>query len=306
MSLRSTGGQFGSGMAKMKHAQICANLDRRRFLKAGVLGSTGLAFVGARDSLIAAVTKPARAAFHGLKLGLASYTFRKFTLDQAIAMTRQAGAGYISLKDFHLPYKSSSAERQEARKKVEIAGLVLISGGVIYMKNNEDEVRNFFEYAKDAGMPTIVASPDIEALDIVEKMAKEYNIRVAIHNHGPSDKKYPSPMDVLRLVKDRDECMGICIDVGHTVRLGEDPVEVIKQCAPRLYDFHIKDVTEATPKGKATEVGLGVIDIVGVLRTLVQIQYGFHVGLEYEDKENDPMPGVLESFGYMRGVLAAI
>jgi inosose dehydratase len=290
----------------MKHPHSPANLDRRRFLKAGVLGSATLAIVEARNSLVAAVTKPPRPAYQGLKLGVASYTFRKFTLEQAIAMSRQAGAGYISLKDFHLPYKSIPAERQEARKKIENAGLVLISGGVIYMKNNEEEVRNFFEYAKDTGMPTIVSSPDIDALDTVEKMAKEYNIRVAIHNHGPGDKKYPSPLDVLRLVKDRDERMGICIDVGHTVRLGEDPVEVIKQCAGRLYDFHIKDVTEAAPKGKATEVGLGVIDIVGVLKTLVHLQYAFHVGLEYEDNETDPMTGVIESFGYMRGVLAAI
>jgi sugar phosphate isomerase/epimerase len=290
----------------MKHTKHSTNLDRRRFLQAGLLGSTALATVAFPTGLLAGATKPQREPYDGLKLGMASYTFRKFTLDQAIAMTKQAGARYISLKDFHLPYKSTPAEREDARKKVETGGLVLVSGGVIYMKNNEEEIRSFFEYAKDAGMPTIVCSPDIDALDTVEKMAKEYNIRIAIHNHGPGDKKYPSPMDVLRLVKDRDARMGLCIDVGHTVRLGEDPIEVIGQCAGRLYDFHIKDVTEATAKGKATEVGLGVIDIVGVLKALVGVRYAFHVGLEYEEKENDPMPGVIESFGYMRGVLAAI
>jgi sugar phosphate isomerase/epimerase len=184
--------------------------------------------------------------------------------------------------------------------------LELASGGVIYMKNNEKEIRSFFDYARDAGMATIVCSPEIDALDAVENMVKEYNIRIAIHNHGPGDKKYPSPLDVLRLVKDRDARMGLCIDVGHTVRLGEDPVDAIRQSARRLFDFHMKDVTEATSKGKPTEVGLGVIDIVGVLKTLVELQYGFHIGLEYEEKENDPMPGVIESFGYMRGVLAAI
>lgn len=290
----------------MKHPQSPSNLNRRHFLKAGVLSPAALAVVGGRGSLVAAVTKPPRPVYLGLKLGVASYTFRKFTLDQAIVMTKQAGAGFLSLKDFHLPYKSTPAERQEVRKKIEDAGLGLISGGVIYMKNNEEEVRNFFEYAKDAGMPTIVCSPDIDALDLVEKFAKEYNLRIAIHNHGPGDKKYPSPLDVLRLVKDRDERIGLCIDVGHTVRLGEDPVEVIRQCSGRLHDFHIKDVTEATSAGKPTEVGLGVIDIVGVLNALAQLRYPFHVGLEYEAKENDPMPGVIESFGYMRGVLAAI
>jgi inosose dehydratase len=289
----------------MKDPTSRINLDRRRFLKTGLLGST-LAVLTARDSIVAAVTKPSRPAYDGLKLGMASYTFRKFTLDQAIAMTRQAGLGYISLKDFHLPYKSTAAERQEAHAKIVAAGLVPISEGVIYMTNNQDEIRNFFEYAKETGVPTIVCSPDVDALDSVEKMAKEYAIRIAIHNHGPGDKKYPSPLDVLRLVKDRDERMGICIDVGHTVRLGEDPVEVINQCARRLYDFHIKDVTEAAPKGKACEVGLGVIDIVGVLKTLVDLRYAYHVGLEHEASENDPMPGVIESVAYMRGVLAAI
>jgi inosose dehydratase len=290
----------------MKQTQHFANLDRRNFLKTGLLGSTVFTAATLSNGLMASVTKPERLPYDGLKLGIASYTFRKFTLDQAIAMSKQAGAGYISLKDFHLPYKSTLAERQEARQKIEAAGLVLVSGGVIYMKNNPEEIRSLFEYAKDAGMPTVVCSPDIDALDTVEKMAKDYNIRIAIHNHGPTDKKYPSPLDVLRLVKDRDERMGLCIDVGHTVRLGEDPVEVISQCSRRLYDFHIKDVTEATSKGKPTPVGLGIIDIVGVLKTLVDVRYGFHIGLEYEEKENDPMPGVIESFGYMRGVLAAI
>jgi sugar phosphate isomerase/epimerase len=290
----------------MKKPIHCTTLDRRNFLKAGLVSSTALALGSAASSSVASLTKPQRIAYDGLKLGIASYTFRKFSLDQAIAMTKEAGAGYISLKDFHLPYKSPPAERQEARKKIEGAGLVLMSGGVIYMKNNEPEIRGFFEYARDAGMPTIVCSPDVNCLDMVEKMVKEFDIRIAIHNHGPGDKKYPLPLDVLRLVKDRDQRMGLCMDLGHTVRLGEDPIEAIHQSSKRLYDFHIKDETEAAPGGKPTEVGRGVIDIVGVLKALVEIHYQYHVGLEYEARENDPMPGVLESFGYMRGVLAAI
>jgi inosose dehydratase len=283
-----------------------STVDRRSFLKAGLVGSLAWGGAGSARNLIAAVTKPERPLFDGLKLGMASYTFRKFSLDQAIDMSKQAGAVSISLKDVHLPYKTTQAQREEARRKVEAAGLFLASGGVIAMKNNESEIRDSFQYAKEAGMPTIVCSPDIEALGIVEKMVKEYNIKIAIHNHGPGDKKYPSPFDVWRLVKDRDERMGLCIDVGHTVRIGVDPVEAIRQCGTRLYDFHMKDETEATAKGKPVPVGLGVIDIVGVLKGLKAMQYAYNVGLEYEEKENDPMPGVIESFGFMRGVLAAI
>src|SRR5262249_22564755 len=158
---------------------------------------------------------------------------------------RELGLKYICLKDVHLPLKSTTVQRQEARKKIDGAGLVLLGGGVIYMKNQEEDIRNVFTYAKEAGMPTIVCSPHPDALDTVEKMVKEFNIRIAIHNHGPGDKSYPAPLDALKLVKDRDARMGICIDVGHTVRIGADAVDAIKQCASRLYDFHMKDVSAA-------------------------------------------------------------
>jgi sugar phosphate isomerase/epimerase len=174
------------------------------------------------------------------------------------------------------------------------------------MKNDAAQIRNVFEYAKDLGMKTIVCSPDPEALDEVEKRAKEYDMLIAIHNHGPTDKKYPSPLDVLRMVEKRDSRMGACIDVGHTVRIGEDPVESIKKCASRLYEFHMKDVTSATPSGKPTEVGKGVIDIPAVLGQLVKMKWPYHVALEYEANGDDPMPGVIESYTYMRGVLDAM
>ncbi len=282
------------------------NLNRRLFLQTSLMGSAALAAIALPGTLAAAVTKPARVLDDGLKLGLASYTVRKFNLDQAIAMTKEAGVRYICLKDMHLPLKSTAAERQEAHRRIDAAGLTLLGGGVIYMKNNEEEIRDYFEYAKDAGMPTIVSSPDPDALDTVEKLAKQYDIRIAIHNHGPTDKKYPSPLDVLKLIKDRDAHMGICIDVGHTVRIAQDPVPIIEACASRLYDFHMKDVTEPTPKGKPIAIGRGVIDIPAVLRTLLKIKYSYHLALEYEDKADAPLPGMCESFGYLRGVLACL
>ena len=270
------------------------------------LGSTALVAASFPTISFGALTKTGGDPFHGLKVGITSYTLRKFTLDQAVTMTKQAGVKYISLKDVHLSLKSTRAERQEARRRIEDAGLALLGGGVIYMNNNADEIRAAFDYAKDAGMPTIVCAPDPPALDTVEKMAKEYDLRIAIHNHGPGDKRYPSPLDVLRLVKDRDARMGICIDVGHTVRNGDDPIAAIEQCANRLYDFHMKDVTQAAAKGGAIEVGKGVIDIVAVLKALLRVKFAHHVALEYEAHADAPMPGIIESLAYMRGVLAAM
>jgi sugar phosphate isomerase/epimerase len=277
-------------------------LDRRGFLRAGLLGST-LAFGG---TAMAAVVKPERTTDDGLKIGMASYTYRKFNLDQAIEMTKDAGLKYINLKDVHLPLKSTKEECEAARAKVEAAGLKLMGGGVIYMKNDEGEIGRIFDYAANAGFPVIVCSPVPEALDTVEKFAKQTGIMIAIHNHGPTDKTYPSPMDVYSMVKDRDPLMGICMDVGHTVRIGVDPVECIEKCGGRLHDIHMKDETKAAPEGKPTEVGRGVLDIVGILKALAEHKFPYHVGLEYEAHGDNPQPGVRESIGYIRGVLAAI
>ena len=280
-------------------------MNRRSFLQTTILGSSALAALQCPEMAKAAITKPPPPE-NGLKLGMTSYTLRKYPLEEALNITKKAGVKYISLKEVHLSLKSTREQRQAARRKIEEAGLVLLGGGVIYMKNNEAEIRNVFEYARDSGMPTIVCAPDLEALDTVEKMAKEFDVLIAIHNHGPGDKRYPSPLDVLKLVKDRDARMGICIDVGHTVRMPQDPVDAIKRCARRLYDFHMKDVTAPTATGAATEVGKGIIDIVAVLKELIRIKFQHHVALEYEARAEDPVPGILESYAYIRGVLAAL
>jgi len=155
-------------------------------------------------------------------------------------------------------------------------------------------------------MPTIICSPEPEALGLVEKFVKQYGIRIAIHNHGPGDKHYPSPLDALRLIESRDRRMGLCIDVGHTVRNGEEPVSTIKKCATRLYDFHMKDVTAAKANGEPIEIGKGVIDIPAVLKAFIDIGYKHHVAIEYEAHADNPMPGLTASVAYIRSALGRI
>ncbi|MCC6126638.1 MAG: sugar phosphate isomerase/epimerase [Pirellulales bacterium] len=282
------------------------NLPRRRFLQASLLGSAAFAGGSLPAPAWGAVTKAKSDPYDGLKVGVASYSLRKFKPEQAFAMTKQLGVKYITLKDMHLPLKSTPDQLQATRKKIEDAGLTLMGAGVISMKNNEAEIRSIFEYAKNAGLPTIVCMPDRNALDAVEKCVKEYDIRIAIHNHGPTDKNFPSPLDALKAIEDRDSRMGICIDVGHTVRIAVDPIECIHKCASRLYDFHIKDVTAATAKGTTTAMGRGTIDLVAVAKALLEIKFPYHVALEYEANADDPLPGMIESFAYLRGILAAI
>lgn len=236
-------------------------------------------------------------------MGVASISFRNFTLDEGIVMVRELGVTGLALRQAHLPLDSTPAALKEAAKKIKDAGLEFLGVGVIRMEKEED-VKAAFDYARAAGVPTLVCSPEPGLMDAVEKYAVEYQIRIAIHNHGPGDKYYPSLLDALKVVKDRHELIGLCMDVGHTARLGEDPLEVLQKCSARLHDFHMKDVTEARPIGKACIVGRGVIDIPAVLKALVQMKFPFHVALEYETDVSAPMPGMKASFEYMRKVLA--
>ncbi|OHB66383.1 MAG: xylose isomerase [Planctomycetes bacterium RBG_13_60_9] len=239
------------------------------------------------------------------ELGLASYTLRKFDLAKALEMTNRVGLKHIALKDVHLAMDSSPEQIKEAVTKVQDAGLDLYGGGVIYMRD-EAQVNRAFDYAKAAGMKVIIGVPVPELLPLVDKKVKEYDIKVAIHNHGPGDKVYPVPATIIEKIKDLDRRIGLCNDIGHTIRAGVDPAASIEQFADRLLDVHIKDETEATAKGNPTEVGRGVIDIPGVLRTLIKINYAGIVSFEYEKFENDPLPGLAESVGYVRGALRAI
>jgi len=176
--------------------------------------------------------------------------------------------------------------------------------GVVYMKDDQQQIRNAFEYARDAGIPTIVASPDLAAIPIVDRMVKEFDIKIAIHNHGPEDKKYPTPESVAKAIEGYDNRIGHCIDIDHTTRAGLDPAKEIRKYSSRLYELHYKDVDKAAPGGKTIEAGRGVIDLPAVLKALVDIKFEYHVALEYEKDEYDPVPGMAESIGYTRGVLA--
>jgi sugar phosphate isomerase/epimerase len=220
-------------------------------------------------------------------------------------MTKRLGLKYIALKSFHLPMDSTEEQIKSTAKKVKEAGLVLYGGGVIYMKD-EQQVEQAFKYAKTAGMKVIIGVPNHELLELVEQNVKDYDIKVAIHNHGPGDLLYPTPQSVYDKIKDLDGRIGLCMDVGHSQRVGVDPWEAAKIYTSRLHDVHIKDISQPNPEGKDLEVGRGVIDIPKLLKTLVEIKYSGVVSFEYEKDAEDPLAGLAESVGYVRGALASI
>ena len=238
-------------------------------------------------------------------LGIASYSFRAFPLDQAIAMTKRLGIKKLALKDVHMPLKSSDEEIRATVDKMKAEGIELSSCGVVYM-TNEDEVNNAFRYAKAAGLSILVGAPDEPLLKLVEGMVKQTGIALAIHNHGPTDNRYPSPESVYRLVDGMDKRMGLCIDVGHTRRLGLDPAHEVERFADRLLDVHMKDVSSADASGTTVEIGRGVIDIPKLVHALASVRYSNTIHFEYEKDEKDPLPGLAESVGYVRGVIATM
>ncbi|MGA2421891.1 MAG: sugar phosphate isomerase/epimerase, partial [Candidatus Acidiferrum sp.] len=185
------------------------------------------------------------------------------------------------------------------------AGITLHAAGAISFDRDEAaDIRNKFEYCKRAGIGVIVAGdPAPETLPRIERFVKEYDIRVAIHNHGPEDKLWPSPLEVLKAVKGMDPRMGCCIDVGHTVRAGTDVVEAIHAAGARLYNVHMKDLTDFQKKDSQVAVGDGRMPVRGIFEALAAEKYKGFVDLEYEVHADDPMAGVSRSFAYMRGVL---
>lgn len=249
-------------------------------------------------------TPPSEAA--PIKLGIASYTFRKFDQAHLIDFMKQLKTPYLNLKDVHLPM---TPVEQIAPRAAEYraAGLTLTAAGTItFAKDEDDDIRAKFDYCKAAGISLIVGAPTPAVLPRLERFIKQYNIRVAIHNHGPEDKEFPSPFDVLAAVKNMDPRIGCCIDVGHTMRTGTDVVEAIRKAGPRLFDIHMKDLAESKVKESQVAVGQGVMPVREIFKTLIDMRYAGFVDLEYEIFPDDPLPGVLQSFAYMRGVLAGM
>ena len=274
-------------------------LTRRAFM-----GSA--AALAASSALAPSTSVAASPAGRTLTLGVASYSTRKFTLDQTLEMAKALGVTSMTFKDVHIPRTGTPDATRVLREKIVAAGITIMGGGTITLPNDPAEIRRNFEYAKAAGFPLIFTSPDPAALDTIEQMAKEYDIKVAIHNHGPEDKWWPRPQDAYAAVKSRDSRLGLCIDVGHTLRTGTDPVAACRECKDRLYDMHVKDLAAKTDRDSQVAVGRGLIDFPALFRTLLDIGYQGQVGLEYEIHEDDPLPGMIESLAYERGVLAAL
>jgi inosose dehydratase len=273
--------------------------SRKDFIK-----TIGFGAVGA--SSISFTSKAAvKTADHKLTVGLASYTLRKYSLDEVIEICQKLNIKDVAFKSFHLPYEATDEELRQITAKVKARGLNLYGCGVIYMKT-ADDVEKYFNYAQAAGLKMIIGAPSHDLLPLVEKKVKATGIKIAIHNHGPEDEIFPSPGSVYEKIKNLDSRIGLCIDTGHTFRLNLDPATELKKYKDRLFDVHIKDIHEQIPKGQNVEIGRGKMDIPSILKALKDIEYAGVLGLEYEKDADHAIYGLSESVGYVRGVLAMV
>ena len=283
--------------------------SRRQIIKTGFMAAIGSSIARGASAEVAddiLSINNSDDPWHGFKTGIASYTFRKFNVENTIKAMQRLDLHYISIKDFHLPLDSSTEERIRVIQQFKNAGITPMSCGNITMENDEANIRRAFQYAKDCDLPTIVCSPHPDSMSILDKMVKEYDIKIAIHNHGPEDKRFPSPYDVWKAVTPHDKRIGLCIDVGHTARAKVNPAEAILKCRDRLYDLHFKDIESTEPNGGTIQAGRGVLDLSSILQSLMKIKYANLLSVEYERSPDDPFPEVAETIGYTKGLLAGL
>lgn len=276
---------------------------RRTFIQKGFLSASAVALAGSTGAW-AYPDRPEKAQQgERFDLGIAGYSFVHFGLGESLAMMKRLDVRYLCIKDFHLPFTSTDAEIAAFHEKLSQSGVTGYAVGPIYMTKSKTEIDDAFEYAKRVGVKLIVGVPNKEDLAYISGKAAEYDIRYAIHNHGPEDKLYPNAASIFELVKDLDARMGLCFDMGHNMRDGEDPIRDLERYHKRIFDIHLKNVTAATKDGKTCELGRGVIDIPQFVRTLRKVRYDGKCSLEFEKDMKDPLAGLAECVGYFKGVL---
>lgn len=271
-------------------------LDRRAFLQVGVAGIATLACPAIR-----AAESPDD-PYRGLKVGMHTYTLRKFSFADAVRITQEMGVRYIGFNPVHVPLDSPPEKLAEARAHAQEAGLTILACGVISFGADAAKARQAFEFAKAMGMPTIAANPTPDSFDILDGLVEEFGIRIAIHNHGP-DSRFSTPADLLEAIEGHHEGIGACVDIGHYERSNVRALDALRALRGRVYDMHLKDVDRPIKAGKSVPLGTGIIDLEAVFRELLETRCQAHIALEYEGKPNDPIADIRQSYEHAREIL---
>jgi len=279
--------------------------SRRSFLQRSALGAAAVLTCPSWMTSSASESVEKMADQNAIKLGIAGYSFVNFNLEQSLAMMKRMDVRYLCIKDFHLPLDSTAEQIAAFHQKLAESNVKGYAVGPLYMKTKA-EIDRAFDYCKRVGVDLMIGIPEIKDLPYVAQKAKEYNIKYGIHNHGPEDKIYPNATVIWNQIKDLDKNMGMCFDMGHNMRDGQDPIKDLGRYKTRIFDIHLKNVTAADAKGSTCELGRGVIDIPAFVKELLKIKYPGVCSIEFEKDMKDPLAGIAESVGFFRGVLSAV
>ena len=285
-------------------------LNRRDALKVVTLSALSLPLIGVPSAQAVDTTSSVKQAGRApaLKLGVASYSLAKLPVEGVIEVLKQLEINAVSLYKTHAPWADGTPEECRAVvQKFSDAGITVTSTGMIELPNDEAAVRKALDNVRGAGLATFCGwVKNTDSLPLVDKLAREYDLKAAIHNHGPTE-KLATGMDVWKAVQPYDQRVGLCLDVGHGFRAGELAAETIRQCSSRLYEVHLRD-TAATGGGMKDPdpvvIGHGLVDFRSIFAALLEVKYACQAEFEYEKKEENRVPGLAESAGYVRGMLA--
>jgi len=257
------------------------------------------------------------AKFH---LGMAGFTFKEYkTLDMLKALER-LDIHYLCVKNFHLPFEATDAEIKDFKRQCADHGVTPYGIGPVN-SGTLDDVKKAFDFAKKLGVDIVVGVPfkrgatkkwadqeqDRDLCEKISPLCDAYDIRFAIHNHGPDAPKcFPTGDASCEFVKDLSPRMGMCLDIGHNYRSGKDPAACIRKYADRLIDFHLKDIQPHTTdiKADAKILGRGVLDLPGIVKALIDVGYAGSCSIEYETNYKDNFADLSECAGYFRGIVA--
>lgn len=237
------------------------------------------------------------------RLGVQAYSFNRFTFFEAVDKAKEVGVRYIEAypgqkiggdhKDVGFDENMSPEVREAVKKKLQEARIRLVNYGVTGLSKDEKAARKTFEFAKDMGIETIVSEPEIDALEVLDKLAEEYKINVALHNH-PKPSRYWDPQTVLDALKGRSKRVGACADTGHWVRSGLDPVECLKKLEGRIISLHFKDLNKKGGDAHDVVWGTGVADVKAMLTELKRQNFAGVFSIEYEHNWDNSVPEIAE------------
>lgn len=238
---------------------------------------------------VLAGTRPSNQPYGDFPMGIQSYSLREFDVAEALGHIQDLGLQNVEFYGEHYPITNERDSIAEMDRALAEHDVVVRAHGVNGFGDDHEENERLFWFARMAGIRTITADPAPEAFESLEELVARFNIRIAIHNHGP-DHRYDTIDDVLDAIEGRDHRIGACADLGHYIRSGEDPIEAVRAFGDRLYGVHLKDFARAGADAPETIIGEGVLDVEGFFRALNEVRFPADgaLSLEYELSPEDP------------------